>query len=403
MVRAPRTQISGPLAHFATSVYRDMRLEGYAVLSAKHTLAMMAHLSRWMEDRRISVAELRPERIDEFFHHRRAQGYSNYKSSASARPILRSLQRSAVALPGPEDRAGPHDELLDEFARYLASERHLTASTVAGYSKLARRFLSERFGDDPPTPRDLRTTDVTGFIRRASRRVGVGTSKLQVTTLRALLRWLYLRGEIDVDLAGCVPAIAGWRQTSLPRGLNDDQVERLLRSCDRRKSVGRRDYAAMLLMVRMGLRAGEVVALELDDIRWKKGEILVRGKGGKQAQLPLPHEVGEAIAAYLQRGRPRYPSRKLFLRSHAPRVGLGSPAVTALVRSAFQRAGVESPRRGAHALRHTAATQMLRRGGSLSEIAQVLRHSHIDTTAIYAKVDRDALSELAQPWPRGES
>jgi site-specific recombinase XerD len=156
-------------------------------------------------------------------------------------------------------------------------------------------------------------------------------------------------------------------------------------------------------MVRMGLRAGEVAALELDDIRWKSGEILVRGKGSKQAHLPLPHEVGEAVAAYLQRGRPRYPSRKLFLRSRAPYVGLGQPAVTAFVQRAFQRAGVKSRQRGAHVLRHTAATQMLRRGGSLSEIAQVLRHGHIDTTAIYAKVDRDALRELAQPWPGGES
>lgn len=402
MARAPRTQISGPLARFVESVYRDMRSEGYGVLSAEHSLTVMAHLSRWMEDHHVLVDQLRPDRIDAFFRHRQAQGYVNFTSPASLKPILRSLRDSGVRLLASVARTEPHDQLLTGFGTYLTEERSLKASTVAAYRKTAERFLSERFGDDPASLQDLRTTDVTGFIRRASRRFSVSTCKHEVTALRALLRWLHVRGEIDVDLAGCVPAVAGWRQTSLPRGLEDEDVERLLRSCDRRKSVGRRDYAALLLMARVGLRAGEVAALELDDINWKAGEFLVRGKGRKQARLPLPYEVGEAIAAYLQRGRPRYPCRKLFLRSRAPYVGLSQPAVTSLVQWAFKRAGVESPQRGSHVLRHTAATQMLRRGSSLSEIAQVLRHSLIDTTAIYAKIDLDALRELAQPWPGGE-
>ncbi|MBW2735465.1 MAG: tyrosine-type recombinase/integrase [Deltaproteobacteria bacterium] len=399
----PKTQISGPLSDFVSNVYRHMRSEGYAVLSAAHALNMMAHLSRWMQEHGLSVAELQPDRIEEFFRHRRNIGYTNFTSAQAMEPIVRALQRSGVELPGPADSDEPHEKLLTRFAQYLKSERCLAISTVKAYSVVARRFLHERFGEEPPTPHDLIAVDVTGYVIRASRRVSVGACKYEVCALRALLRWLYVRGELDSDLAGCVPAVAGWRQTSLPTGLESDDVECLLRSCDRRKSIGRRDYAVLLSMVRMGLRAGEVAALELDDVDWSAGEILVHGKGSKHVLLPLPHEIGEAIAAYLKRGRPRRSCRKLFLRSRAPYGGLGNSAIGEITRRAFERAGLKSPKRGAHVLRHTAATQMLRRGGSLCEIAQVLRHSHIDTTAIYAKVDREVLHELVQPWAGGEA
>lgn len=399
-----KTHISGPLAGFVADVYRDMRSEGYAVHSVKQTLSLMARLSEWMKDRDVSIAQLGPDRIDEFFRHRRTKGYWHHKSSRSMGPILRSLRRSGLKLPGPVDRAGgPYDELLGKFASYLRMERGLTVNVVESYSKVAGRFLRKHFGGRRPTLRDLRTHDVTEFVRRKSRSAGIGTSKAQVTALRAFLRWLHVRGEIDLDLADCVPAIACWRQTSLRRGLDDAEISRLLRSCDRRTPVGRRDYAVLLLMVRMGLRAGEVARLMLDDIDWKTAEMSVRGKGRKYAQLPLPHDVGEAIAGYLRRGRPNHPSRNVFLRSRAPFTALEQPAVTTLARRTFQKVELRSPQRGAHVLRHTAATQMLRRGGSLCEIAQILRHSHIDTTAIYAKVDLVSLRELAQPWPGGES
>ncbi len=399
----PKTQISGPLSDFVSSVYRDMRSEGYAVLSAAHNLNMVAHLSRWMEKRGLALAELRPDLIEEFFEHRRGVGYTNFTSPQSMEPVVRSLRRSGVELPGPPDTEEPHERLLAQFGCYLASERCLTAATVEAYCAVARRFLDDQFGDHPLALHTLETSDVTGFVVRASRRVGVGACKFEISALRALLRWLFARGDLDSDLACCVPAAAGWRQMSLPRGLEGNQVDRLLRSCDRRKSVGRRDHAVLLAMVRMGLRAGEVAALELDDVDWSAGEILVRGKGRKHARLPLPHEVGEAIAFYMKLGRPRQPCRKLFLCSRAPYRGLGSSAVSQIAQRAFKRAGLQSAKRGAHVLRHTAATHMLRKGGSLSEIAQVLRHSHIDTTAIYAKVDRDALRELAQPWPGGDA
>jgi site-specific recombinase XerD len=281
-------------------------------------------------------------------------------------------------------------------------ERGLTVKVVRAYSKVAQRFLEDQFGGNQPMLHGLRTNDVTEFILRQSRCAGIGTCKAQVTAMRAFLRWLHVCGQIDSDLVGCVPAVAGWRQSSLRRALEDADVKRLLQSCDRRRSVGRRDYAALLLMVRMGLRAGEVAELKLEDIDWKVAEILVRGKGRKFARLPLPHEVGEAIAGYLQRDRHRTRSRNLFLRSRAPFTALNQPAVTAIVQRTFQRAGIKPPHSGAHVLRHTAATQILRRGGSLSEIAQLLRHSHIDTTAIYAKVDIISLRALSQPWPGGE-
>lgn len=401
MGKHPRVQISGPLSGYISRIYRDMRSEGYAVLSAVHSLHMVADLSRWLEQKGLSAEALRADLLDEFFVHRRRAGYTNFISIKAAEPLLRSLARCGVQFGEPPPTEGPHEPVLAEFARYLETERGLTHCSVKAYGKVAQRFLEQRFGKEAPSPISLTAADVTGFVVHASRHMKVGSCKYQVTVLRALLRWLHLRGDLSADLSGCVPAVAGWRQVSLPLGLESDEVERLLRCCDRRKSVGRRNYAVLLLLVRMGLRAAEVAAIELDDVDWRVGELTIHGKGCKLCRLPLPHEVGEALAAYLERGRPRRPCRKLFLSSRAPYGGIGSGSVSTIAQHALKAAGVHCPGRGSHALRHTAATQMLRRGGSLSEIAQVLRHSHIDTTAIYAKVDLDALRELTQPWPGG--
>jgi len=220
-----------------------------------------------------------------------------------------------------------------------------------------------------------------------------------VCALRSFLRYLHLAGLIGAPLAWAVPSVADLRDRSLPRGLEPAAIKKLLVSCDRRTLIGRRDYAVLLLLSRLGLRAGEVAAIELDDIDWRAGLLLVRGKGGRHDMLPLPVDVGEALVAYLRR-RPRCECRALFLRVTAPREGMNRCTVAWVVRAACDRAAL--PRVGAHRLRHTTATEMLRRGASLAEIGQVLRHREQKTTAIYAKVDRKALRRLARPWPSQE-
>jgi integrase len=238
---------------------------------------------------------------------------------------------------------------------------------------------------------------VIAFVLAESQRCSVGSTKCIVTRLRALLRFLHVEGEIDRELAGAVPSVASWRLAGLVKALDARAVARLLASCDRRTRVGRRDFAVLTVLSRLGLRAGEVAALGLADIDWRAGELLVRGKGSRQERLPLPADVGDALAGWLSRGRPRCDSMLVFTRVRAPHAGISAGAVSQIVRRACQRAGL--PIVGAHRLRHTAATEMLRAGGSLTEVGQVLRHRSRDVTSIYAKLDRLALAAVVQPWP----
>jgi integrase/recombinase XerD len=241
--------------------------------------------------------------------------------------------------------------------------------------------------------------DVSLFLAAECPKRSVSAARDLAGGLRSLLRYLYLTSQIPNPLVWAVPAVADLRDSSLPRGLDPAVVKALLASCDRRRTVGRRDYAILLLLLRLGLRAGEVAAITLDDIDWRVGELLVHnGKGRRQERLPLPADVGEAIASYLRR-RPRIECRVLFLRVVAPAGAIRGSAVSGVVRTACKRAGLPSV--GSHALRHTAATEMLRSGASLQEIGEVLRHQEERTTARYAKVDRRTLRRLARPWPEG--
>jgi site-specific recombinase XerD len=291
------------------------------------------------------------------------------------------------------------DRLLREYAEYLARERGLSAATIRSLTDSAREFATFQLGAEGAGWDQLTASDIADFVRMEARLWSIGYCKNKVTGLRSLLRFLHIRGDISRNLADCVPAVAGWRLAWLPRALEPDQVERLFHSADRRSTVGLRDAAIVRLLVRLGLRAGEVAALTLDDLDWRAGEIVVHGKGARQSRLPLPQDVGKQLAAYLQRSRLRALTRKVFLRSRAPHEGLGPGGVIHAARRALRCAGIAGG--GAHVLRHTAATQMLRKGASLSEIAHVLRHRHVDTTAIYAKVDHATLRTLAQPWPEG--
>ncbi len=398
MTDITRVRMTGPLASDVRGFCAELAAQGYTPLSAANQVRVMAHLSRWLERHRLPVRELTPPRVAQFLRARRRAGYTAWLSERGLRPLLGYFRRLQV-LPAPPGPGTPSalDQLLDRYAAYLERERGLVSTTVRAHGAVARRFLSEQCDPERLALEHLTAGDVTHFVLRACRGWRVGSAQGLVSQLRALLRFLYLEGRTPTPLAAAAPAVAGWRLSGLPRALESAQVARLLRRCDRRTVVGRRDFAILLLLVRLGLRRGEVVALELDDLDWRRGEIMIRGKGRHDERLPLPPEVGAALVAYVRRRRPRLACRHLFLRCRAPQGALAPSAITSLVYQACVRAGV--PRLGAHRLRHTAATQMLRHGASLPEIAQVLRHRSLSTTAIYAKVDRTALRPLAQPWP----
>jgi site-specific recombinase XerD len=318
--------------------------------------------------------------------------------------LLEGLREAAVVPRPTRDVDETQLQRLErEFGQYLAVERGLSQATLKNSLPFVRSFLVHRFGARPIVMEDVRAADVTRFLLRKLNTLGPSRAKLMVGTLRSYFRFLRLRGDMAIDLAASVPKVADWRLSALPKSLPTDEVERLISSCRRETVTGQRDYTLLLLLARLGLRAGEIVAMTLDDIDWEAGELRVRGKGGREDRLPIPRDVGQAMATYLRQGRHRDCStRRFFVRLRAPRRGFASSvAVCSIVKRALERAGIASPRKGAHLLRHSLATEMLRKGASLAEIGEILRHRSVDTTAIYAKVDLVALRALAQPWPSG--
>ncbi len=314
---------------------------------------------------------------------------------------LAMLRRMGVTPEAKAARPSPSEQLTRAYERFLLEERNLVPQTVAHRRLVASRFLSEKFGGGPLNLSKLRAPDVTAFVQRHAHDHGPSDARHLVAGMRPFLRYLHYKGLIDTDLSLAVPTVARWSLSTLPKHLSAAQVRQVLRHCDRSTPLGRRNYAILLLLARLGLRAGEVVRLNLEDIDWENGLITVCGKG-KWAQLPMPADVARAIARYLRRDRPRCACRRLFIRDYAPIGGFfGAGAIASIVKRALAKAGVESARKGAHLLRHSLATDMLRKGASLDEIGEVLRHRSPDTTAIYAKVDLDSLRTLALPWPGG--
>ena len=391
--------VSGPLAPYAAEYRRWLVARGFAPPGIPKRVWQFDHISRWLEREGLSADRLTSDGVEQFVAARRAAGYATWISPLSVRLPLEFLRAVGVVPAATAAVDGPVERLLADYRRYLAHERGLTRGTIDGYERVARLFLDERERTGGLDLEKLGTADVTGFlVRECSKRNVAGARKL-VGCLRPLLRYLHVVGLISMPLRWAVPGVADLRDRSLPRGLEPAVVKKLLESCDRRRTVGRRDYAVLLLLVRLGLRAGEVAALTLDDVDWRRGEIVVRGKGGRFDRLPVPVDVGRALGLYLRCRRPGERSRAMFLKVQAPAGPLNSEGVKGVVRRACRRAEVESV--GPHRLRHTAATAMLREGASLPEIAQVLRHQELRTTAQYAKVDRARLRALALPWPGG--
>ena len=393
-----RVLVSGPLARFADGFRVDLIERGYSLWRAQEQLYLLAHVSRWMEAGGLELAGLTPATLESYFVWRRREGYRKSLSPLSLRRLLGYLDGLGV-LPADDTVPTPVDGLLAEFRRYLLQERGVAARTVELYEPAARLFLS---GRSEPLADDLARlsgADVNTFVLREARRRSARSAEMTVSALRALLRFLYAQGVIAAPLAAAVPSVAR-RSEDLPRGIAAGQVRLLLDSCDRFTPVGRRDYAIVLLLSRLGLRCGEIAGLDLEDINWRSSELVVRGKGSRQDVLPLPSDAGEALADYLRHGRPRGFGRAVFLHAHAPLTRVSPGNVSDIVVRACKRAGIA--RVGAHRLRHTVASELLSRGASLVEIGQVLRHQDLRTTALYAKVDRQALSRLALPWPGSE-
>ncbi|HYB24049.1 MAG TPA: tyrosine-type recombinase/integrase [Solirubrobacteraceae bacterium] len=390
-----RVRVVGPLASFADGFRVALVEQGYSLWSVQFQLLLVAHVSRWMQSEGLEAAQLTSPVVERFLVERRRQGYVTKLSPKGIHPLLAYLDGLGV-LPASERVCTPVDRLVGAFRRYLLEERALTAGSAVLYQRVARQFLEERSDPLADDLARLSAAEVNAFVLREARRRGRASALTMVCALRSLLRYLHVRGLIATRLATAVPSIPN-RREDLPRGLASGQVRRLLDGCDRATTVGCRDFAILTLLSRLGLRRGEVAGLEFDDLDWRAGEIAIRGKGSRLDRLPLVSDVGEALADYLCRGRPAGFGRTVFLSSCAPRAALSSAAVSSVVVRACERAGIAPV--SAHALRHTLASELLRRGAALPEVGQVLRHQNLQTTAMYAKVDRAALAGLALPWP----
>lgn len=398
MVKVLDSFVRGPLEPYVPGFAEELLGQGYARSSAAQHVCFIAHLDRWMAAEGVGLDGLSGSAVERYLAQRRVAGYREYRSVEALRPLLDYLAPLGVLPVASEVLPGPVEELLGRFREHLLGERGLTPGTVRGYVDCVRPFVVTRLRGEVLDLAGINAGDVTGFVLAACPGRAAGTAKLIVCALRSLLRWLHLTGQVPAAFAAAVPSVAGWRLSGLPKGLEPGQLRALLAAPDRRTATGRRDYAVMLLLSRLGLRAGEVARLGLDDIDWRSGQIEVRGKGNRTERLPLPADVGAAITGYLRRGRPRTAQgRSVFVRVHAPHRALSTGGITMIVFDNAARAGLGKIH--AHRLRHTAATQMLRAGSPLAEVGQVLRHRSALTTTIYAKVDQDALGVLARPWP----
>ncbi len=410
MIKRDNTEIAvtkysciGPLARHIDKFLAHLDREGYAPKTKQAKCAVVANLSRWLKRRRLPLAKLNERRLKQF----RVTGRSVlHRGDAFTAQQLLEFLRGLGCIPALrkkiDDSAAA--ELTRDFERFLSSERGLSPSTLVNYLPVARSFLAEHFGRKPLRFTDLRLQDLHRFILHEARRVSRKRAQLTVTALRSFLRFLRQRGAINTDLATALPTVASWRLSHLPKSLSPEQVERVLECCDRSTRTGQRDYAILLLLARLGLRAGEVLTLTLEDLDWECGEIIVHGKGQRLERLPMPKDVGTALVRYLRYVRPSCSTRRVFIRMVAPFRGLArAVAIDCVVRRALKRAGLNPDFKGAHLLRHSLATNLLRRGASLSEIGQLLRHKQPTTTQIYARVNIEALRGISLPWMGGVS
>lgn len=389
------------LSSFVTWLSSQQYPAGYACIVARHALAF----GRWCDGRCVEVAALTDVDVERFQRsraRRRARRPETRRQERRALALLLHFLREQGLCAAAASFATAVDRVTADFAQHLQRNHALAAATVDTYARIARQFLAWRFGQAGVSLHDLRPSDAIAFVRQESKRMAPPAVKGVAKALRSFLRFGEFRGEMPAGLAASVPSVATWTTTPpIPKAISAEHAQRAIDGCGRLTAIGRRDRAVLLLLARLGLRACEIIRLALDDIDWDQAQLRIQGKGGRQSLLPLPADVGTAIAEYLQNGRPICEDRHLFLRSMAPVRGLldGSDGVGSIVRYALARAKVDAPRRGSHQFRHALAAHMLRQGASLAEIGQVLRHRSPQTTSIYAKVDLDALRTVVMAWP----
>ena len=393
----------GPLRRHIDGFAAELFRLGYSPQAGRWKLRLVAGLSRWLERGRLGTGDLSEEQINAFLKMRRQQRLLRRGDRQTLARLVQHLREVGVT-PGPceAESRDPIGRITADYTRFLSQQRGLSPATIANYLPTAQGFLRARFATGRIGLGKLRAADVTDFILREGKTRSGGRAQLVATALRSFLGFLTETGRVAINLAPMVPTVARWPGTDLPYILEPEQVQKLLNGCDQSTLVGRRDYAVLLLLARLGLRGGEVAGLSLDDIDWEAGEVLVRGKSAREERLPLLPEVGQALARYLKEDRPACACRRVFLRIKAPRQGFSSSvAICDILRRALRRADLHPEHQGAHLLRRSLATQMLRGGASLTQIGQVLLHQLVQTTEIYAKVDIAALRALAQPWPGG--
>ena len=389
-----RVRIVGPLVPYSAGFRVGLEAEGYQPNAVSCQLQLMAHVSRWMDSQGLDVGQLTADKIDQFLVARRQAGYTLWLSVKGVAPLVGYLRALGV-VPEREPVVAitVADRCLEDFGRYLAEERGLVKGTIAADVHAAGLFLATRPVEDLGLEQLTAAVIVEFVVEQCRRR----SAAFVTAGLRAFLRYCHLADLMPRSLVDAVPTVASRRLATLPKAVDGDTVQALLGSCDRVSPVGRRSLAVLMLLVRLGLRAGEVAGLRLEDLDWRAGDVLVRGKGRRQERLPLPYDVGETVAGWLEGGRPCCAAREVITRLRAPHGPLTSGGITNIVYAACGRAGVA--RLHPHQLRHTAATEMLVAGAGLAEIGQVLRHRSLLTTAIYAKVDRCGLPEVASRWP----
>ena len=393
---------AGPVAPSMGAFANHLLEAGYSPHTIKRSLLLAARFGHWLHSRGLCLQTLDQGCIERFLAHRRNQGWvEGNGASGNLRKLLAFLQHEGHSSAPPPTAPTAIDQIQGAFSKHLVQERGVGLAWSEECLFFVHRFLHARFGEGPIQLDEIQVTDIHGFLVREAHRYHPGRTRGAVAAMRGFFKWLYACGEMSRDLSNAVPKVPVWRHATLPKSMKSQEVELLLRSCRRDTAMGRRDYAILLLLARLGLRAHEVAALTLDDIEWDTPAILVRGKGGRQDRLPLPRDVGAAVAAYLRSDRPHCSTRAVFIRSKAPIRGFtDSSGICRVVRRALVQADLHPPRRGAHLLRHSLACTLLERGANLPEIGEILRHRNLATTGIYAKVDLGSLMPLAQPWPQ---
>ena len=401
LLRAPEGPLAAHIGPFAGSLSE----QGYALDSIHRQVLLAACFSQWLKHQGVALRSITSDHPPRYLRYRARRVRAHLRAMRPRLATCSTFCAVRASIPAEKisaRRLTPVERCTQAYEHYLREVRGLARATIVNYVPFIRSFLKDRFGDGPVTLSHLCASDVVRFVQRQASHLHRKRAKLLTSALRSFLQYARYRGKTKLDLAAAVPTVANWSMSSIPRAIAADQVRQLLASIDRRTAMGCRDYAILLLLARLGLRSGEVAFLELDDIDWNAGQLSVRGKSGQRSDLPLPAEVGKAIAAYLRRGRPQSTSRRVFLRAKAPIRGFrGASGVGSIVRHRLQRAGIDAPTHGAHQFRHGLATEMLRQGASLDEIGEVLGHHNPQTTKIYTKVDLDALRTLALPWPGG--